>query len=245
MAETDDAVRDLFNAKAADWHRKYDADGPLARRIAAFEERLSNRVHAPANVLELGCGTGNLAFHLSQRGYDIHACDIAERMLEEARRAYPDAPIDWVQLAPAWTELPFADASMDAIVASSVFEYLDGFDDVLAQCRRVLKPGGVMLFTVPNIDAGVRKVEGALRLAAAAARIVPLPLWLRRADRYLQYLRLSRNRFSVAGWRDVLAQAGFRPASDGLVVSGPFSVGSHSPLLLLAFERTADPVDAP
>src|SRR4051812_12224038 len=68
-----DAVRDLFNAKAPGWRRKYDVDGPLARRIAEFEARLARRTAPPARVLEIGCGTGNLAFHLSGRGYRVHA----------------------------------------------------------------------------------------------------------------------------------------------------------------------------
>jgi SAM-dependent methyltransferase len=236
-----DAVRELFNAKAPGWRRKYDADGPLARRIAEFDTRLTRRVAAPADVLVLGCGTGNLAFHLSGRGYRLHACDIAERMLEEARASYPAAPIDWVQLDSDWTRLPFGDGSMDAAVASSVFAYLEDAHHVATEIARVLKPGGLLLFTVPNPDAGVRRVESVLRPVAGAARGVSFPESLHRVHRYLQYLRLSKNRFEMSGWRSVLSQAGLKPAQEGLLDGGAFGMLATSPLLLLAFEKPSAP----
>ncbi len=229
-------VGELFNAKASGWRRKYAAGGPLAVRIAEFEARLARRIAAPADVLELGCGTGNLSARLAELGHRVVACDIAERMLEEAKRAFTAAPIRWVLLAPAWERLPVDGSALDAVVASSVFEYLDRLVPVLAECRRVLKPNGLLLFTVPNPEARVRRLEALVRPLAVLSSALPLPRRLSRLDRYAQYLRLSKNRLTIDGWQRTLAQAGFRPASDGLRLPGAFGSRSSS-LMLLAFER--------
>jgi ubiquinone/menaquinone biosynthesis C-methylase UbiE len=232
-----DSVRELYNEKARAWRRKYDVDGPLAHRVAAFEARLAELVKPPAPVLDFGCGTGNLAFHLTGRGYQVTACDIAERMLEEAREAFPAAKIDWRLLPAEWKTMPFATGAFEAIVSSSVFEYLVTPENAFAECARVLKPGGVLVLSVPNPENAMRMMEGVLQLAA-----VPLS-WMRRNRRgrwaaYLDYLALSRNRFSDKQWEAMASRAGLtwvdsRPL--GTPVAGYFL--TQSPLMLLTFRR--------
>ena len=128
-----------------------------------FTARLAELCPAPARILDLGCGTGEIAAAISQMGYPVTACDFAEEMMAVARRNYARTPVDWVGLEPEWKALPFADASFDGIVASSVFEYLDDVPRVAAELSRVLRPEGVLLLTVPNPCNSVRKLEGRLR----------------------------------------------------------------------------------
>ncbi len=211
LAEDPESVRRLFDAKARSWASKYRADGPLQRRLEAFGGALTSLVPPPARVLDLGCGAGNLAADLAHRGYVVTGVDISEAMISEARRTHEGQDLDWVVIQ-ARKPLPFDCGSFDAVVASSVFEYLDDVASTLGEVARILRPGGILLYTVPLPSHPTRRLEHVL------AYLARLPL-LRPADRvprlggYLQYLRLSRNRMSIARWESLGEAMGLPPVT--------------------------------
>jgi len=116
-----------------------------------------------------------------------------------------------------------------AVVAASVLEYVRDPAAVLAECARVLRPGGALLCTVPNAAHPVRWLEWPLCLAARArlARIAcGAP---NRSGQYLTYLRTSRQRRRVRWWHATARRAGLEPA--------PVWQAAREPLRLLAFTR--------
>lgn len=58
-------VQRLFDEKAATWSAKYTAHGPLLGRLSRLADVLGYHVGPAGTVLDLGCGTGDLARHLS------------------------------------------------------------------------------------------------------------------------------------------------------------------------------------
>ena len=78
----------------------------------------------------------------------------------------PRARPSGCQLRPGLADAAVRSATFDAVVAASVLEYVDSPAAVLGECARVLRPGGVMLCTVPDLAHPVRWLEW----AAAAAR---------------------------------------------------------------------------
>jgi ubiquinone/menaquinone biosynthesis C-methylase UbiE len=161
-------------------------------------------------------------------------CDLSEGMIAAGRQRYSQLPIDWRLLPSDWKRLPFADASYDAIIASSVFEYLDTVEGVLAECRRVLRPGGKLYFSVPNPAHWSRKVEAALRPLAVLALRFPWIAALPKIGEYLKYLKVSRARFSRMEWREKGLRAGLRPAEVRLDQS---HLAANQALMYLAFDR--------
>jgi ubiquinone/menaquinone biosynthesis C-methylase UbiE len=109
---------------------------------------LTSHVCAGMKVLELGCGTGYLTRELAATGASITAIDISPDLLAAARRECAAANIHF-ELQNAY-DLTFPGASFDSIVGSSVLHHLE-IDAALAQVYRVLRPGGTIRFTEPNM----------------------------------------------------------------------------------------------
>jgi SAM-dependent methyltransferase len=190
----------LFEAKADGWAAKYAPDGPLAGRLAEMSAAVLRQAPVDARVLDLGCGTGELARALASAGLRVAGCDISARMLSGADRG---ECAGWVRLAPEWRMLPFASAAFDVVVAASVLEYVREPAVVLGECARVLRPGGVVLYTVPDLRHPVRWGEWWARRLA----------WIVPAAGYRAYLRASRQRHRLRWWLAASASAGLSPVS--------------------------------
>jgi len=237
LAAHADEVRRLFDAKAASWPTKYAPDGPLADRLTSLCAAIRRYTGPGDRVLDLGCGTGELAFALAATGIRTVGCDISSRMLRRVQRDSA-RQVGWLQLDPHWRSLPFRPGAFDAVVASSVLEYVDEPATVLREAARVLRPGGAIICTVPDLRHPVRWLEG---IAQGAARVCPvrggygsLSPW----DSYQAYLRASQHRHRARWWLAAAAQAGLRP------VPCPGS-GRLPPLRLLAFRRAGEQENRP
>jgi SAM-dependent methyltransferase len=231
-AERDGQAREvlrLFDAKAAGWAAKYATDGPLADRLASLSAAVGRHTQAGDRVLDLGCGTGELARALAAAGLRVAGCDISRQMLLRAA-GDPGGCAGWVQLRPGWRDLPFASAAFDVVVAASVLEYVAEPAAVLRECARVLRPGGVVLYTVPDLRHPVRWAEW---FAQRLARVTKAPSGDSRQSPwhgYRAYLRASAQRHRVRWWLAASGLAGLRPAPCP-------ADGARSALRLLAFRR--------
>jgi malonyl-CoA O-methyltransferase len=135
----------------------YDEVAVLQRAIAdRLLERLDVVKLRPAVVLDAGCGTGYVTRALARRYPRAQrlALDIAESMVRQARRGF-----GWRRLflrPPLHVcgdaeVLPFASASVDMIVSNLTLQWCDA-PSALAEFRRVLRPGGLLMFTTFGPD---------------------------------------------------------------------------------------------
>lgn len=99
-------------------------------------------------LLDAGCGAGPALAYLQKEGYRVVASDFIFFPLLEAHKRAPSVPLLNSDLNYG---LPFADATFDIILASEVVEHLAQAEIFLQDARRVLKPGGVLLLTTPNL----------------------------------------------------------------------------------------------
>jgi ubiquinone/menaquinone biosynthesis C-methylase UbiE len=237
-------VRALFDTKAAGWPGKYGTDGRLAGRLSELGDAVLALAGPGADVLDLGCGSGELARSLAAGGYRVTGCDIAPRMLDQAAAADPGRLVSWVRLDPGWQTLPFGPASVDVVVAASVLEYVADPVAVLRECARVLRPGGALVCTVPDQGHPVRWLEAVLGLAARAPLAATAGAAWPRLGRYVTYLRISRQRRTARWWRGAAGVAGLQPARPAGTAAGlagtAAGVAGRRPLRLLAFRRPAD-----
>lgn len=99
-------------------------------------------------VLEVGCGTGYLTKELQETGASITAVDISPDLIEAARKKIESRNVRFF-IEDAHS-LRFDNSSFDTIIGSSILHHLD-IDLALNEFFRILKDGGTILFTEPNM----------------------------------------------------------------------------------------------
>lgn len=141
----------------------WDAVAPVYRFAvskdrAAYGQlvRLNRMFLSPSmRVLELGCGPGNVTEHIASATKEIVATDFSEKMIERAKAT---VKLDNVTFEVADAKnLPYPDASFDAVVTSNMLHVIDDPEAVLAQARRVLKPGGTLIAS--SFVKGTKRAE--------------------------------------------------------------------------------------
>jgi len=155
-------VRRSFGRSA----REYDAAAVLQARVRdELLERLDVVRLEPAVVLDLGAGTGHASLALKRRyrSSQVVALDLAEGMLREAGRRQTLLR-RFRRVCAHAASLPLRDASVDLVFSNLMLQWCNEPDAVFRECRRVLKPGGLLTFTTFGPDTLVE-----LRRAWAAA----------------------------------------------------------------------------
>lgn len=99
------------------------------------------------DVLDIGCGAGNMIHHLSRYGR-VQGVDVDDRPVAMARARGYD-----VRQGDASRGTDFPDASFDLVTALDVIEHVEADEAILREARRVLRPGGVLAVSVPAFQS--------------------------------------------------------------------------------------------
>jgi demethylmenaquinone methyltransferase / 2-methoxy-6-polyprenyl-1,4-benzoquinol methylase len=151
-------TRELFDGLPA----RYDllaeilSMGQNGQWRSAMTSRVTGNVPAGGVILDVASGTAGVALQLAERtGARVIGVDLTEQMLRQGQRRVAAAGMrDRIALAVGRGEqLPFPDASVDALTFTYLLRYVEDPQATLAELARVLKPGGVMAsleFCVPT-----------------------------------------------------------------------------------------------
>ncbi|HXJ51750.1 MAG TPA: class I SAM-dependent methyltransferase [Burkholderiales bacterium] len=211
-----------FDTRAPRWDELYRSQR-FKDRLSLFVEGVRASVAPGATVLDYGCGTGRIALELARRAYRLEGVDGSSAMVEQATRNAAAEGLSTVSFRAIDPDTWHAGRRYDAVVCSSVIEYVPDDARLLQRLAEALAPGGALLISVPNRDSLARK-------AIDAARSARNRLLGRRHD--LQY---TRHQYSPASFAGMLERAGFEPpqwTSFELPVLGTLGVGlSRMPML--------------
>lgn len=104
-----------------------------------------NKILKPRIILDLGCGDGELIGDYSKK-HRVYGIDLAPKLLSLARKKGLKT-----KRADLEKKIPFPDSFFDIVVMHHVLEHIADSDKLLYEVNRVLKPGGLIFLTVPNV----------------------------------------------------------------------------------------------
>lgn len=197
--------------------RKYATD-PI-KDLAGYERtvaRTRQLLDARATVLEIGCGTGTTALSLAPSVSHIFATDVSAEMIAIAQEKAASGTSKNVtfMVAPASRDLG-TEALYDAVLAFNVLHLIGDRAAALAQARRVLKPGGLLISKTPCLS----EMNPFIRIA------VPIARWLGKAP--------SVSFFDAATLETEITRAGFT-----ITERARHGSGRNDPRIFLVAQRT-------
>lgn len=111
-----------------------------------LNEFIEKNIPKESHVVDIGCGPGHWLLYLHENGYkNIHGVDLDDYLVfDEIKKLGVHRKVDLTH-----QNLPFEDNSVDVILCMQVFEHLENAFHFERECRRVLKPGGLLIFSYP------------------------------------------------------------------------------------------------
>ena len=129
----------------------------FVRQLSKSDAKISwhyNRVFQLAGVepvgraLDIGCGAGPGLRYFAAQGAQAFGVDLVHYPLVETQRLAPGALLAQGDVG---RNLPFADACFDLLLLSELIEHIADERPLLDECRRVLRAGGALVITTPNL----------------------------------------------------------------------------------------------
>lgn len=146
-------------------------------------------------ILEAGAGRGRWVFHLRRQGYDVTGIDIAKSDIEFGKKFDPDVPLLFDNVL----HTSFATGNFGAVISLGVVEHFEeGPQQAFEEVKRLLKPGGLFMVTVPTQNLGRVLVFNRLKSTQNRVRL------LRGRKLAFEEYRYSRKHFT-----QLLVQSGF------------------------------------
>jgi ubiquinone/menaquinone biosynthesis C-methylase UbiE len=158
MSEMSNRTKVFYDVEAASYDQsRYESkSGQRMNRFHqhVLEEILSVGCFKKDNVLELGCGTGRLLPFVAGMAGAVTGIDMSLSMLEVALRRKNETSLNNIQVLQGNAlDMPFPDNHFDMVYSILMINLIPDYTRAFCEVRRVLKDGGVFLFSVPNIES--------------------------------------------------------------------------------------------
>jgi ubiquinone/menaquinone biosynthesis C-methylase UbiE len=195
-----------------DLEQMANSEGFLALRDRILELA---RLRSSDRVLDIGAGTGLLALAAADVTERVVALDVSPAMCQHLARKFTRLGIDDAEVVVAGaTALPLPDGEFDVVLSNYVFHHLRDTDKLraLAQVKRVLRPGGRLVFADVMFRISVGNRRDRAVIGVFVVRMIRHgPAGLLRLMRNVMRILAGRweHPASVEWWQDALRRAGF------------------------------------
>ena len=174
--ETSESYKELLAAHDEDYLRHY-------------VELVSRFAPQDAKILDLGCGNGISSRLLNQSGFEVVGTDISPLFLEDARKwENPDLRYEVCDVV----ELPFVDESFDVICSNELIEHLPDVETALSEMVRVVREGGIVVLSGPNLCSPLTPLFDWIRLMCGRPG---RPVWGETKQQAFQQFKLNCKRY--------------------------------------------------
>ena len=230
---TENAVRRqrrVWSGRVTSWDRHGSAG--LAKVTAAILD--TTDVKPDAQVVDLGCGTGQISLPLAMRGAQVLAVDVSSAMVRRLQSEAQRLGVTRLDgLALPIEELVLPEESVDLVVSSYALHHLRDADKarLVSAAFYWLRPGGRLVVADMMFGRGGSSRDRAIirsKVAALASR-GPGGWWriVKNAGRYL--LRVQERPVSMDTWTAMLARSGFTGVAATTIVAEAGLVVGHRP----------------
>jgi SAM-dependent methyltransferase len=170
-----EAVRQHFDKQSSSWGDRYDRPAStlsqldVTKRLTVANQmvRAAEMATSPHPfVLDLGCGTGEGTSRIYAEGMTVIATDVSPEMVHAAVRRFPVLRGCVADAA----GLPFESERFDIVQSLGVLEYIGPYERAVLELRRVLKPGGTLVISIPNRHSLFRYLHRLERFVTAPLR---------------------------------------------------------------------------
>jgi len=145
---------------AADFHASYRGDRNRRERVRVWNELLDRYARNAKFAYDIGCGSGVLACDIARRGIETIGIDGAVGMLRLSEQTACNQGL--ANISFQQHRLPISNTTgfrqADIVISSSVIEYLNSIPEALMFLRALLRPEGVLMFSVSNRSSLSRAV---------------------------------------------------------------------------------------
>ncbi|MGI9016282.1 MAG: class I SAM-dependent methyltransferase [Euzebya sp.] len=147
-------VQANYDSRVDQWQTIYQGhtfhDHVIQRRMQRCLEAVDQLGPGTGTTLDVGCGAGQMALAMHQRGYATSAVDVSEGMVEATRATFARADAEADVQQADMRELPYDDNTFDWVTGLGAIEYLTDPGEAVSEFARVAKPGGHIIVTSPN-----------------------------------------------------------------------------------------------
>lgn len=148
-------------SKAWDWKQENNA---IWRKPCEESYYIAERwkVQQQKAILDFGCGLGRHSIYFAKQCFSVSAFDLSEEGVSSLREWAKDENVNIHTTICDMLKLPYADNSFDGIFAYNVISHTDtnGMKTILAEIKRILKPGGEIFLSLCSKETWTFKDSG-------------------------------------------------------------------------------------
>ena len=154
----------FFDGETEQFAANYQRKASFKDRLQIFVEAVKETTKAPAQVLDFGCGPGIISVELSRLGYHVLGLDGSVEMVRMCQARAEKLGLKNIRFDRHGAEgVQLPAEFFDAVVCSSVVEYVVEDMALISKLIASLKPGGQLIISVPNVGSLMGKTEDAVR----------------------------------------------------------------------------------
>jgi 2-polyprenyl-3-methyl-5-hydroxy-6-metoxy-1,4-benzoquinol methylase len=172
-----------------------------------------------AKILDIGCGYCYLTKFLNLRGFEVSAVDFFYGQIPEIRCKENNIP--FYRLNIELDDLPFAEDAFDVVLLGQVLEHFNDSPFIpLKKIRRVLKNGGILIVTTPNISRLIHllKLMAGINIYPDFKKFYQTSLYYKGKSLPYRHNRL----YSMRELRQLVSEAGFTLVTSGFISEGNY-----------------------